>query len=194
MKTGPTYRIAARTSAMAETSSAGEITTKPGREQARAVSSTLIWDGPSSPIEIPLCVPTTFTFSLGYATVTRNCSKPLFITKQEKLATTGILPAYANPAAMAHILASAIPQEKKRSGNSLWKNDVYVDLERSASPTTMSLFSRPATTSALPKASRVAMPSFSSNFGLVGVIAAPAARASLRPALVLSRGTSDYSP
>ena len=42
-----------------------------------------------------------------------------------------------------------------------------VDFERSASHTTTSLFSRPSSTSARPKASRVAHPSFSSNFGFV---------------------------
>ena len=41
-----------------------------------------------------------------------------------------------------------------------------VDLERSASHTTTSLFSRPNSTSARPNASRVAGPGFSSNFVL----------------------------
>src|SRR5581483_9085362 len=87
MKTGPTCAAAARTRALVDASSAGESTTKPGREQARLVSSTLICEGPSSPIEMPLWVPTTFTLVLGYATTTRNCSNPLFITNAEKLET-----------------------------------------------------------------------------------------------------------
>ena len=62
------------------------------------------------------------------------------------------------------MFASAMPHSKNRSGNSLAKYVVIVDLERSASQTTTSLFSRPSSTSALPKASRVATPSFSSYF------------------------------
>ena len=42
-----------------------------------------------------------------------------------------------------------------------------VDLERSASHTTMSLFSRPSSTSVRPNASRVAAPGFQFEFGLV---------------------------
>ena len=45
---------AARTKAFVAISSAGEITMKPGSEHARLMSSILICDGPSSPIEIPL--------------------------------------------------------------------------------------------------------------------------------------------
>ena len=41
--------------------------------------------------------------------------------KPEKLETNGILPAEAKPAPMATMLASAMPHEKKRSGNSLAK-------------------------------------------------------------------------
>ena len=40
------------------------------------------------------------------------------MAKAEKLEITGILPAYARPAAMAAMLASAMPQETNRSGNS----------------------------------------------------------------------------
>ncbi len=79
----------------------------------------LICDGPSSPMEMPLCVPTTFKFTLGNAAVTRSCSNPLFITNTEKLEANGILPADAKPAPMAIMLASAMPHSKKRSGNSL---------------------------------------------------------------------------
>jgi transketolase len=58
---------AALTSALAEISSAGAITVKFTSEQASAISSTDICDGPSSPIEMPLCVPTTLTLRFGYA-------------------------------------------------------------------------------------------------------------------------------
>ena len=149
--------------ALVDASSAGAITTKPASEQARAVSSTLICEGPSSPMEMPLCVPTILTLTLGYATQTRSCSKPLVMMKAEKLEANGIFPAIANPAATATMLASAMPQEKNRSGNSLAKYVVMVDLERSASHTTMSGFSRPSSASVRPKASRVAAPSFTSN-------------------------------
>ncbi len=81
----------------------------------------LICDGPSSPIEIPLCVPTTFRLTFGYATATRSCSNPLLMAKQEKLAANGILPLDAKPAPIAIMLASAIPHSTKRSGNSLAK-------------------------------------------------------------------------
>ncbi len=70
---------------------------------------------------MPLCVPTSFTLRCGYAIVTRVCSKPLFIRKQEKLDANGILPPAARPAAMATMFASAMPHSKKRSGNSLAK-------------------------------------------------------------------------
>ncbi len=121
MKTGPTCAAAARTKALVEASSAGAITTKPASEQASEISSMLICDGPSSPIEMPLCVPTTFRFTCGYAAHARSCSNPLFITNAEKLETNGILPASAIPAPAATALASAMPKEKKRSGNSLAK-------------------------------------------------------------------------
>ncbi len=65
MNIGPKTSAARFTSAIVATSSAGDITVKPGSEQARLRSSTLICEGPSSPIEIPLCVPTIFRFTLG---------------------------------------------------------------------------------------------------------------------------------
>ena len=49
-------------------------------------------------MEMPLCVPTTFRFTFGYAAVTRNCSNPLFMANTEKLAAKGIFPADAKPA------------------------------------------------------------------------------------------------
>ena len=118
MNTGPTCAAAARTKAFIDTSSAGDRTVKPGSEQARLRSSMLICDGPSSPIEIPLWVPTTLRFTFGKAAVTRNCSNPLFKTKQEKLDTKGILPLDARPEPIPTMLDSAIPHSKKRSGNS----------------------------------------------------------------------------
>src|ERR1700685_1250439 len=81
-----------------DTSSAGHSTTNPASEQARLMSSILICDGPSSPIEIPLCVPTTFRFTRGNAAVTRNCSNPLFSTNTEKLDANGIFPEDASAA------------------------------------------------------------------------------------------------
>src|SRR5271157_82194 len=170
MNTGPTCAAAARTSALVAASSAGAITTNPGKEQASEISSMLICEGPSSPIEIPLCVPTTFRFTKGYAAHTRSCSKPLFIAKAEKLETNGILPASARPAPSPVMLASAIPKETNRSGNSFEQYTVMVDLERSASHTTISLFSRPSSTSTRPKASRVAAPSLISNLGFGAIL------------------------
>src|ERR1017187_9822660 len=170
MNTGPTCAAAARTSAFVAASSAGAITTNPGREQASPISSMLICEGPSSPIEIPLCVPTTFRFTKGYAAHTRSCSKPLFMANAEKLETNGILPPSASPAPTAVMLASAIPNETNRSGNSFWKYTVMVDLERSASHTTMSLFSRPSSTSTRPKASRVAAPSLIANLVFAAIL------------------------
>src|ERR1017187_4321071 len=170
MKTGPTCAAAARTSALVAASSAGAITTNPGRQQASPISSTLICEGPSSPMEIPLCVPTTFRFTKGYAAHTRSCSKPLLIANAEKLETNGILPARASPAPTAVMLASAIPKDTNRSGNSFAKYTVMVDFERSASHTTMSLFSRPSSTSTRPKASRVAGPSLISNLVFAAIL------------------------
>src|ERR1039458_10588941 len=66
----------------------------------------------------------------------RICSKPLFITNTLKLATNGIFPTMARPAPTPTMFASAMPQEKKRSGNSFSKYVVMVDFERSASTTT----------------------------------------------------------
>ncbi len=51
-----------------EVSSEGTITVMPGSEQARATSSIPIWLGPSSPIEIPECEPTSLTLWLGKVT------------------------------------------------------------------------------------------------------------------------------
>ena len=119
MNSGPTYSAAAFTSLSMATSSAGQSTTNPASEQARLRSSMLICEGPSSPMEMPLCVPTTFRFTRGNAAVTRSCSNPLFITNTEKLETNGIFPAEASPAPMATMLASAMPHSTKRSGNSL---------------------------------------------------------------------------
>src|SRR5262245_55224908 len=101
MNTGPLCADAAFTRAAVDTSSAGDMTVNPGREQARLRSSMLICDGPSSPIEMPLCVPTTFTLVPGNATVTRSCSNPLFMTKHEKLDTNGILTEEASTAPIA---------------------------------------------------------------------------------------------
>src|ERR1017187_6721133 len=60
----------------------------------------------------------------------RICSNPLFITNTLKLATNGIFPDMANPAPTPTMFASAIPHEKKRSGNSLAKYVVMVELGR----------------------------------------------------------------
>ena len=53
-----TYYTVDFTSSRIDTSSAGTITVKPGSEHARPMSSMPICDGPSSPIEMPACVPT----------------------------------------------------------------------------------------------------------------------------------------
>src|SRR5437867_10393 len=90
--------------------------------------------------------------------------------KQEKLETKGTLPAEARPAPMATMLASAMPQEKNRSGNSFANSEVKVDLERSASQTTTLGSALPTSTSTLPNASRVAMPVFSSNLVRIAIL------------------------
>ncbi len=84
---------------LAEGASLGTITVIPGNERASATSSIPICDGPSSPIEMPACEPTSFTFMAGKATDIRICSYALHMRKQAKLATTGVLPLAASPPA-----------------------------------------------------------------------------------------------
>ena len=55
----------AAVAAFVDSSSAGTITTKPGKEQASEMSSIPIWEAPSSPIEIPAWLPTTLTSRPG---------------------------------------------------------------------------------------------------------------------------------
>ena len=65
-------RASASTACSIDGSSAGTTTVKFGSEQARETSSIPICDGPSSPIEMPACVPTTFTSRHGNATDIRS--------------------------------------------------------------------------------------------------------------------------
>ena len=65
MNTGPMCAAAQRTAHLVEASSQGLITVKVGRAQASAVSSRLICEGPSSPIEMPEWVPTSFRLTFG---------------------------------------------------------------------------------------------------------------------------------
>ena len=91
-KTGPSCSIIVRVAAAADGPSAGTTTVKPGNEHARATSSIAICDGPSSPIEMPAWVPTSFTFWFGNATDIRIWSNAFDIRKVEKDAATGIFP------------------------------------------------------------------------------------------------------
>ncbi len=65
---GPSRSNIAKVAARVLGPSAGTTTVNPGRAQASAMSSIAICDGPSSPIEIPACVPTSFTLRFGNAT------------------------------------------------------------------------------------------------------------------------------
>src|SRR5262249_38238892 len=141
-------------------SSAGTTTVKPGSEQASETSSMPICDGPSSPMLMPACVPTTFTSSLGNATDMRNWSYALHMTKQAKLASQARLPDDASPAATPTRFDSAMPTLKKRSGNFLAKCSVRVELLTSPSRTTISGYCSPSLANARPKASRVDLPVF----------------------------------
>ena len=58
--------------------------------------------------------------------------------KHAKLHGNGSLPANASPAAVPTMFTSAMPISKKRSGNFLAEELHFVDLERSASRTTIS--------------------------------------------------------
>ena len=72
--------------------------------------------------------------------------------------TNGILPAAAKPAPTEIKFCSAIPTLKKRSGHSFLNVSVLVDFDKSASRTIILEFSLPIFASALPYASRVALP------------------------------------
>src|SRR4051812_6138700 len=78
--------------------------------------------------------------------------------KQAKLAMTGVLPQLARPPATPTRLLSAMPMLKNRSGCFLPNHSVRVELETSASTTTISGWSAPRASRARPKASRVALP------------------------------------
>jgi hypothetical protein len=105
---------------------------------------------------VPLWVPTIFNFERPLA-APMHLLEALVNHEDAETGDKGDLPAIARPDSTPTILDSAMPQEKKkRSGNSLAKSVVIVDLERSASTTTMSLFSRSSSTSVRPTASRLA--------------------------------------
>jgi hypothetical protein len=70
--------------------------------------------------------------------------------KTAKEEAKGILPARARPLAMLTMSASAMPQVKKRSGKSLAKVALKVDLARSASRATTLGLERPSSASACP--------------------------------------------
>ena len=88
----------------------------------------------------------------------RICSKARPVANIEKEETNGILPAAARPAPTEIKFCSAIPTLKKRSGHAPLKVSVLVDLDKSASKTIIFVFSLPMRASALPYASRVALP------------------------------------
>src|SRR5438874_13085391 len=93
---GVRMRARADTACIIDGSSAGTTTVKFGSEQASDTSSIPICDGPSSPMLMPACVPTTFTSRHGHATDMHSCSYVLHITKQAKLAHQERLPALAS--------------------------------------------------------------------------------------------------
>ncbi len=87
-----------------------------------------ICDGPSSPIEMPLWVPTTFRLTCGYATQARNCSNPLLMTKAEKLETKGILPAmkpYSRPSANRYHVGFGDAEGEEAFGKFLLEIDCH---------------------------------------------------------------------
>jgi len=134
------------------------MTTIFGSSHASATSSTLIWDTPSSPIEIPPWLTTIFTLFSAYATPSRSWSNPLHMRKHAKLEANGIFPVVARPEATPTRFASAIPTLKNLSGYAFAKSFVMVDFERSASSTTTLGWSLPISTRAFPYACRVAIP------------------------------------
>src|ERR1035437_4267720 len=79
------------------------------------------------------------------------------IKKQAKLASTGVFPESARPAAMPIMFCSAMPTSRWRAGNFFMKAWVIVDLDRSASRTTMLGLVSPSARIASPKDSRVAL-------------------------------------
>jgi hypothetical protein len=93
---GAVVLIGGRTTARIWCSSLGTQTTKWGSAHASATSSTDCWLAPSSPIEMPPWLPTTFTFSRGYDTAIRNWSNPFRITNAAKLEMKGTLPQLAS--------------------------------------------------------------------------------------------------
>ncbi len=80
----------------------------------------------------------------------RSWSYPLSQRKTAKEEAKGTFPESARPPAMPTMLASAMPTVKKRSGNSLPKAALKVDLARSASSATMLGFERPSSARASP--------------------------------------------
>jgi len=166
----------------------------PGREQASAVSSTLIWEGPSSPMENAAVGAHHLEVHVGVGRADAKLLEALVITKAEKLDTKGILPAYARPAPMPTILDSAMPQEMKRSGTP-WRNRWSWWNARGPRRIRRCRGSRgPSSASARPNASRVAAPSLSSNLVCTGITAAPVSASSTSAGVGAVRETWGYSP
>src|SRR5579864_8775912 len=84
------------------------------------------------------------------------------MTKQAKLESQARLPELAMPAATPTRFDSAMPTSKNRSGYFSAKYSVRVELPTSPSRTTISGWSPPSLARAVPKASRVALPSLRS--------------------------------
>jgi hypothetical protein len=80
----------------------------------------------------------------------RSWSYPLSQRKTAKDEAKGSLPLSARPPAMPTMLASAMPQVKKRSGYFSPNRALKVDFARSASSTTRFGFSPPSSASAWP--------------------------------------------
>ncbi len=110
----------------------------PGIDLVHAISSRHWCDEPSAPTDIPAWVATILTFSLQYPMVFLIWSKvrPMANTAKE-LAKT-VFPVVASPAAQPIMFCSATPILKNLLGNFSANFAVIVDLERSASSTTIS--------------------------------------------------------
>ena len=124
--------------------SAGIITVISGKDLMRLISSSAWWLAPSSPTVTPPWVATIFTLSPGCATEHLTWSQALPEANTAKVLKKAILPEYANPAAVPTASCSATPILKNLSGKTFRNFAVWVEQARSASKTTIFLFSFPS--------------------------------------------------
>ena len=79
---------------------------KSGSAHIMARSSSPICDGPSSPMDTPQCVPTSFKLSLLMAAM--RMKSYARVTKHENKEATGTLPRAASPMAIPTMFCSAM--------------------------------------------------------------------------------------